>query len=342
MSKFQPRDLVKVVQIHIGSYSDLFGELGQFFIVRQLGPGTDVIVEGDRRSWDDSRFELVSRPDADGWYEWPGGENPVPGRQVQLKVANIDMRDWISASEEVVWDQFKRHPERRLLAFRIVEDVKTEVVIRVSGPSVERERWLRQILGEMPTWDAMPPAQVIEDTGPQAASPAEDAQPQAESPATRNAIDWHTGYLLQEIIGAGGVIDYEDGSVTWPEKAKITMSPDAVQEGDLVRVSFDATVGKQSLAREGTVDLAGLSGLAKHRAATIELLERPEKPLAVGDRVSWVKGPEAVGEVKGIDGDEAWVKWPPAGPHEEFDYSTVPLTSLKRVTDDLDAFAKAV
>ena len=71
-----------------------------------------------------------------------------------------------------------------------------------------------------------------------------------------------------------------------PADAKITMSPDTVQNGDRVRLVIEGPVGT-SLG-----DWDGFTRTFIQRVAekfgdgvTIELLERPEKPLAVGDPV---------------------------------------------------------
>lgn len=285
MSEFQPRDLVKIVDVRPKNFAS-FGKIGQHFLVeRVLAPGgdhVDLILDGVDGSRDARRFELVSRPDADGWYTWAGGENPVPGRRVDVRWRDETARqapDLVQFSDTWIW----RHADIRsdIVAFRIVE--------------------------------------VLEDAGPQVASPTEAAPTSIAA-----ASYWYPSYLMAEIREAGGVIDDEDGQVTWPNKAKITLSPDAVQEGDLVRVSFDIRVGETACVG-ALISKASFSRWAEQLNARYELLERPEKPLAVGDEVSWPKV-VALGHIKSIDGDEAWVKWT----GRDRDYSTVKLGELKR------------
>lgn len=193
--------------------------------------------------------------------------------------------------------------------------MSTNVVISVSGPTLERETWVQHLRREIPGWDAMSAATVVEH-------PAEQSTAIADAPIVRPA-DWYPGYLMEEIRQAGGVVDEEDGSVTWPGGTKITMSPDALMLGDKVRVSFDIEIGDaNSTADRGLLSALSLKHIVEARGATIELLERP---LVVGDEVSWPKV-IALGTLRGIDGDEAWVKWSSG----DRDYSTVKLGELKR------------
>jgi len=43
---------------------------------------------GQLFKWLPSRFAFIGRPSADGWMPWSGGENPVPGQVVEVRLRN--------------------------------------------------------------------------------------------------------------------------------------------------------------------------------------------------------------------------------------------------------------
>lgn len=107
-----------------------------------------------------------------------------------------------------------------------------------------------------------------------------------------------------------------------PADAKITMSPDAVQDGDRVRFIIEGTVDEGG-------DWGGFSQSFIRKAverfgdrATVELLERPEKPLATGDKVI---GPftDEPGHIRHIAHGIAAVEFPD-------DFRTIALDDLVR------------
>lgn len=120
MSNFQTRDLVKVNRVQPRGF-DPFGTLGQHFIVTNVDDSTNTVaVEGDPRFWFTGRFERIARPDADGWYSWSGGENPVPGREVAYKLKNGSHFGSSTLSNELYWDWTNAASD--IVAFRLVEN----------------------------------------------------------------------------------------------------------------------------------------------------------------------------------------------------------------------------
>lgn len=77
-------------------------------------------LEGGVESFDIDRFAYVGRPDADGWMDWPGGENPVGDALVE-----VDHRDedWYSTGRASIWAKAWRHEaeERNIVRFRLID-----------------------------------------------------------------------------------------------------------------------------------------------------------------------------------------------------------------------------
>jgi hypothetical protein len=66
-----------------------------------------------------SRFTFIGRPDADGWMLWSGGENPVPGQRVVLRLRS-GITSGVLASEEAAWDRSS------IIAFRLAPTAPVE------------------------------------------------------------------------------------------------------------------------------------------------------------------------------------------------------------------------
>ena len=90
------------------------------------------------------------------------------------------------------------------------------------------------------------------------------------------------------------------------KQTQLHCNPFTGKTGDRVRVTFEATVGYESK----NVSEAMLIKLSDNFAGmTIELIERPVKPLAVGDRVTSIDASRIHdGQILCILNDQAWVK----------------------------------
>lgn len=101
----------------------------------------------------------------------------------------------------------------------------------------------------------------------------------------------------------------------------------ALKPGDRIRVTFENDVAL--IDHVGDVKLADGEWLLPGDCSTIISIEVIERPLAVGDRVALVGAPSCnAGRIRGIDGDEAWVKW-----DDLFGYGYIqPLSDLRRIT----------
>ncbi|ANC53423.1 hypothetical protein A4249_06985 [Brevundimonas sp. GW460-12-10-14-LB2] len=62
---------------------------------------------------------FIGRPDADGWMPWSGGENPVPGRRVVLRLRS-GITSGVLASEEAAWGRSS------IIAFRLAPTAPVE------------------------------------------------------------------------------------------------------------------------------------------------------------------------------------------------------------------------
>lgn len=103
-------------------------------------------------------------------------------------------------------------------------------------------------------------------------------------------------------------------------------NPDAVRDGDKVRLTIEGIVG-QTLPGGADLSVGRVKMMWENFNAKIELLERP---LAVGQLVTWSRATGKTGEVRAIDPEtqEAWVRW--ANADNDRDYSTVRLSDLRR------------
>lgn len=69
------------------------------------------------------RFAFIGRPDADGWMPWSGGENPVPGQRVEVRLrdgssASPDEGNWVHDPRPGTLDD--------IIAFRLVPTAPVE------------------------------------------------------------------------------------------------------------------------------------------------------------------------------------------------------------------------
>lgn len=83
------------------------------------GEGNDIIVKGDRLSTWSGIFTFLGRPDADGWIEWHGGENPV-GHGVEVEVRSRQ-GEWKAMSQNIPW--------------KLYADIADIIAYRVSRPT---------------------------------------------------------------------------------------------------------------------------------------------------------------------------------------------------------------
>jgi len=93
----------------------------------------------------------------------------------------------------------------------------------------------------------------------------------------------------------------------------LVFTPPEPQVGDRVRVTFEGKVRKAhdhgglNIVLDGGPFSTPFS--AKELAeGKVEVIDRAEKPLAVGDRVRSYRAEFAEGEILAFDGDQAWVK----------------------------------
>ena len=94
-----------------------------------------------------------------------------------------------------------------------------------------------------------------------------------------------------------------------PAKSEpLVFTPPEPQVGDRVRVTYDVYVRRSNRPGPGSHDLEGLDHLRKSWNAKIEIIERAEKPLAVGDRV---QGPysDKVGVIRYIAHNRAAIEF---------------------------------
>lgn len=105
----QPGDVLRCVR-DWEDLRDLFGP-GPHVLRQASNNGAAIRIVG-RSEWAAvSRFAFIGRPDADGWIPWHGGENPVPGRTVQVRYPTGPSYP-AGPSSQVSWDKAE--------AFRIV------------------------------------------------------------------------------------------------------------------------------------------------------------------------------------------------------------------------------
>ena len=64
------------------------------------------------------RFFFVGRPEHGGWMDWPGGENPCPGRWVEAVLSNGV--SGINKSEDYYWHHTPEEPRADIVRFRLV------------------------------------------------------------------------------------------------------------------------------------------------------------------------------------------------------------------------------
>ena len=77
--KFLVGDVVRCVRAYSINHRQ---QIGTDWVVRKAPPAADISLEGDEEQpYDPHRFALIERP----WTPWAGGENPVPGMEVEVK-----------------------------------------------------------------------------------------------------------------------------------------------------------------------------------------------------------------------------------------------------------------
>ena len=84
-------DLLRVVDPHPGTH-----RVGDVVAVLDTVPVSStedwvrIEVDGFPVEQYPHRFTFIGRPGADGWIEWTGGENPVPGQRVDVRFRDGD------------------------------------------------------------------------------------------------------------------------------------------------------------------------------------------------------------------------------------------------------------
>lgn len=122
---------------------------------------------------------------------------------------------------------------------------------------------------------------------------------------------------IDRYMAAGkAVIDANLDAPVQPEQPGRIITADEVQPGDKIEITFalaivDGEWGNLAIGEVGQDRLGKLAGL--NSATTIRLIERPEKPIAVGDRVydatmDWDDS-GAYGTVRHVEDGWASVKW---------------------------------
>lgn len=152
---------------------------------------------------------------------------------------------------------------------------------------------------------------------------AEDPAPRIPGIRVVNEIDATamSSYLrAARTFHAGG----EQVAGPAPADARITMTPHSIQDGDRVRFIIEGIVGDSLPGYNDGFTRNFIEKAAEKFGdrVTIELLERPEKPLAVGDEVVGPYGDE-VGHIRHIAHDIAAVEFPGS-------FTTIALDDLGR------------
>lgn len=75
-------------------------------------------------------IRIISRPDANGWHAWTGGENPVPGMRVHVKNYMGTEIPWGRESEAILWEG-----DNSVVAFRIDETPKLDAQAATEEPT---------------------------------------------------------------------------------------------------------------------------------------------------------------------------------------------------------------
>jgi len=80
---------------------------------------------------------------------------------------------------------------------------------------------------------------------------------------------WHYAYLRKELVGAGGVVDCEDGSVSWPTGTSAALRDVLERAREYVSHVADAwTERSPTVAAEARADLAAIDAALSGKAAT--------------------------------------------------------------------------
>lgn len=119
----KPGDLVRRhADAHMGM------AVGDIDAVREVASPTGVRLTSFNApkygNHDPANLSFIGRPDADGWIQWTGTENPVPGKLVELRIDTDPDTPYPAHADDVEWGHRPHGP--RLAAFRIVEDLTSE------------------------------------------------------------------------------------------------------------------------------------------------------------------------------------------------------------------------
>lgn len=107
---------------------------GEVLTFEGPGPLSECMVNG--MSWMASRFAFIGRPGADGWMPWSGGENPVPGRVVEIELRGLGLIG-PDLSDHFDWRHEADNEDQDVIAFRLAPIAPVEA----SGSEREADAW---------------------------------------------------------------------------------------------------------------------------------------------------------------------------------------------------------
>ena len=102
----------------------------------QRADGTEFVLKdggGPKSQWF-ANLTFIGRPDADGWMPWSGGENPVPGQAVEVRLRNGHEYEGYSSEQwsadwtgpEDYWKHGEGLPDLEIIAFRLAPTAPVE------------------------------------------------------------------------------------------------------------------------------------------------------------------------------------------------------------------------
>lgn len=147
---FRAGDLIEAVGLSAADHDLTTGK--RYVVLAPTGLGSPRVKtdKGERRFIGEGNrtivrcFRLISRPDADGWHAWSGGENPVPGMRVTLKYRSGGLSaPLVLASEDRRWG----HPHTvstfggdkmngDIVAFKIITDEPVQATKPTAGDRI--------------------------------------------------------------------------------------------------------------------------------------------------------------------------------------------------------------
>jgi hypothetical protein len=235
-----------------------------------------------------SKLSFVARPGV--WMPWSGGENPVPGMKVRVKWHFPTSRTNPIAASGAMPSNDVMWDDNDIVEYMVISDAAQPV---------------------QP--DAAPLAPVRGDAAYDGKTPV------LKDGRVTYPLTTKRGDPVEPPFGSRESLSSEN-------PAKIEISPHSVQDGDRIRFVIEGVVGNGSGDWDGfTRNFIQKAADRFGDRANIELLERPEKPLAVGDSVNSDDASRIMnGEILCICNDQAWVK--------EYDglATTVLLSNLTR------------